>query len=221
MGWYKLREWVGTVTGKGDRWGRDSVGRSAPAFMAASTTALPPLTCTARREASRHRLRLLLFAARPAICWLFILRPVPGGESAGCVCLQCLVQQAVCLFTLCLPCPLPSSFAPFKFALPRSFSLLCALPSVHVHVRQDHQQSKQHVCKLRDCPIGSCNTGLQWRPVHRVHLLTLFTLFLQSPLILGHGSSVRFIRISCLCKYECAPPACPCHRPAILVKSSE
>ena len=47
MGFVKLREWVGTVTGKGDRWGRDSVGRSAPAFMAASTTALPPLTCTA------------------------------------------------------------------------------------------------------------------------------------------------------------------------------
>ena len=44
LGLYKLREWVGTVTGKGDRWGRDSVGRSAPAFMAASTTALPPLT---------------------------------------------------------------------------------------------------------------------------------------------------------------------------------
>jgi len=32
LGFYKLREWVGTVTGKGDRWGRDSVGRSAPAF---------------------------------------------------------------------------------------------------------------------------------------------------------------------------------------------
>jgi len=44
LGLYKLREWVGTVTGKGDRWGRDSVGRSAPAFLAASTTALPPST---------------------------------------------------------------------------------------------------------------------------------------------------------------------------------
>ena len=42
MGFSKLREWVGTVTGKGIRWGRDSVGRSAPAFLAASTAALPP-----------------------------------------------------------------------------------------------------------------------------------------------------------------------------------
>ena len=24
LGFAKLREWVGTVTGKGDRWGRDS-----------------------------------------------------------------------------------------------------------------------------------------------------------------------------------------------------
>ena len=42
MGFYKLREWVGTVTGKGDRWGRDRLGRSAPAFLSANTTALPP-----------------------------------------------------------------------------------------------------------------------------------------------------------------------------------
>ena len=53
----KLREWVGTVTGKGDRWGRDKLGRSEPAFMAASTTVLPPLTCTA----SRRHLRLFVF----------------------------------------------------------------------------------------------------------------------------------------------------------------
>ena len=31
LGLSKLREWVGTVTGKGDRWGRDKVGRSEPA----------------------------------------------------------------------------------------------------------------------------------------------------------------------------------------------
>ena len=37
----KLREWVGTVTGKGDRWGRDRVGRSEPTFLSASTIALP------------------------------------------------------------------------------------------------------------------------------------------------------------------------------------
>ena len=43
MGFAKLREWVGTVTGKGDRWGRDRLGRSEPAFLSANTTALPHL----------------------------------------------------------------------------------------------------------------------------------------------------------------------------------
>ena len=63
MGLYKLREWVGTVTGKGVRWGRDRLGRSAPAFMAANTFALPPLTCTAR---GRRHLAAVVFAAKPA-----------------------------------------------------------------------------------------------------------------------------------------------------------
>ena len=56
LGCSKLREWVGTVTGKGDRWGRDRLGRSAPAFLAASTTALPHLPA--------------LHGDRPANCWL-------------------------------------------------------------------------------------------------------------------------------------------------------
>ena len=90
------------MTGKGDRWGRDSVGRSAPAFLAASTTALPPPTCTARREAGRHHLwPLFLLRGRPtAGCWF--LRPVPGGESAGCVCLQrpCSAGLFVCLLPI-------------------------------------------------------------------------------------------------------------------------
>ena len=71
LGFYKLREWVGTVTGKGDRWGRDRIGRSAPAFLAASTTALPHLPA--------------LHGERQAdIIWqlLFLLR---GRPTAGCV----------------------------------------------------------------------------------------------------------------------------------------
>ena len=40
---YKLREWVGTVTGKGDRWGRDRLGRSAPAFLSANNCTPPHL----------------------------------------------------------------------------------------------------------------------------------------------------------------------------------
>ena len=105
------------MTGKGDRWGRDRIGRSAPAFL--STTALPPLTCTARGQLRR---RQLLFAAKPANCGPFVLRPVPDGESAGCVCLQCC--SAGFLFAclpFCLTCPLPLS----SLLAPSLFSLLC------------------------------------------------------------------------------------------------
>ena len=72
MGFDKLRKWVGTLTGKGDRWGRDRIGRSAPAFLAASTTALPPiyLHCTARGWPISSA--AVVFAARPANCWLFV-----------------------------------------------------------------------------------------------------------------------------------------------------
>ena len=64
MGLYKLREWVGTMTGKGDRWGRDSVGRSAPAFMAVplhSPTYLHGGKPTSSAAA-------VVLAARPVIC---------------------------------------------------------------------------------------------------------------------------------------------------------
>ena len=143
------------MTGKGDRWGRDSVGRSAPAFLAASTTALPHLPAL-HGERQRHRLRLLLFAARPANCWLFVLRPVPGGESAGCVCLQCLFCRLCACYSPC------HAHCPHQRSCPRS--VLCCFALVHVHVRQDQLPT---VCKLQDCPVGSCNTGLQWRPVRR------------------------------------------------------
>ena len=56
-----------------------------------------------------------------------------------------------------------------------------ALPHLFIHVHQDRRlgpavcrassllhHHKQHVCKLRDCPVGSNNAGLQWRPAHRV-----------------------------------------------------
>ena len=125
---FKLREWVGTVTGKGVSWGRDSVGRSAPAFMAASTPALPPPTCTARGRL--HLQAAVVFAARPANCGPFVAsRPEPGGESAGCVRLQWLVQQAFC----CLP-PFAchahwphQHLAPVHFALPRPLCFACHL----------------------------------------------------------------------------------------------
>ena len=122
----KLREWVGTVTGKGVRWGRDRVGRSAPTFMAASTTALPPLTCMARGRTSSAA---VVLAARPAVGWLFF-EACAGRSVCRLCCLQCLVQRAfVCL--LCLPCPLPSSSScPRQHLCPRPFHF-CLLAPVH------------------------------------------------------------------------------------------
>ena len=129
----KLREWVGTVTGKGVSWGRDSVGRSAPALMAASTTVLPPLTCTAR---GRRHLRQLLFLlrSRPSVGRSLVVRPEPGGESAGCVCLQCCSAGCVlpaCHFACHAHCP-SQHLAPVQFACPRPvpFCFVCPVHSM-------------------------------------------------------------------------------------------
>ena len=180
MGFYKLRKWVGTVTGKGDRWGRDREGRSAPAFLAASTTALPPSTCTARREAGQVVCGCCC-AARPANCWLCFLRPVPDGESAGCVRLQWLVLRAVCLLAFAMPCPLPSTFLPPS-------SLFCFAP-VHSMCARIVTSCCIMFASCENCPVGSCNTGLQRRPVRR--FLTFPASFPAESMILGHGCSVK------------------------------
>ena len=139
------------MTGKGDRWGRDSVGRFAPAFLSANTFALPPPTCTARREAGQLCGSCCGFAAKPANCWLLVLRPVPGGESAGCVCLQCLFSGL--LFALpslpAMPTALIKFLPPFSLLCPHSFALFafhlflpCAPGSFEV--------LGPAVCKLRE-----------------------------------------------------------------------
>ena len=161
------------MSGKGDRWGRDSVGRSAPAFMVASTTASrPPPTCKARQ----HHLQLLfLLQGRPTVGRSFVLRPEPDEESAGCVRLQwfCSAGCVPAVPTLpAMPTALISS-CPRSVCLPQ-FRSLCFAP-VHCHVRQDRCLQ---VCKLQNCPVGSCNMGLQWRPMRRVHF---DFFFLQSP----------------------------------------
>ena len=176
---YKLREWVETVTGKGDRWEADrQVGRSEPAFLAASTTALPPPTCTAWREAGQHY-RQLLFRCEAgqllAVCF-----EACAGRRVRRLCLPAVPCSAGCVpARLChaMPTALLNSLPPFIF--------LC-LPPVHsMCARIEPTSLLHHVCKLQDCPVGSCNTGLQWRPVRR--FLCDFSFFLQCPLILGHG----------------------------------
>ena len=142
--------------------------------MRPSTTALPPpLTCTARREVQDVISSCCLLQGRPSVA--VCLRPVPGGESAGCVCLQCLFRRlcACCHSLPAMPTALINVLAPVQFALPHSVSFHFACPR-SFHVRQDRCQGQQFA-SCENCPVGSCNTGLQWRPVRRVHL-TAFSL---------------------------------------------
>ena len=79
----------------------------------------------------------------------FTTRPVPVSCTTGLFCYNGLVLPCHALSAwLCLG-PMP---ARPSLHLPHF---------VHYHVRQDHRAS------CRDCPVGSRNTGLHWRPVHR------------------------------------------------------
>ena len=139
--------------------------------MAASITVLPPLTCTA----SRRHLRQLLFRCEAGhLVAAVSLRPVPGGESAGCVRLQWLCSAGCVPARLC-HAHCPHHFSPFI----SSFALFALVQSMCARI-------KQHVCKLRDCPVGSCNTGLQRRPVRRSIFDSCY-LFPAESMILGHG----------------------------------
>jgi len=109
--------------------GGRQLGRSEPAFRVASTTALPPPTCTARQDAGQlHRLAVLL----QGLC-----RPdrLPAVYSKACagriVCRLCL--PATALFAM--PCLLPKfiHFASFCSAFPRPlFINMCARIVVQV-----------------------------------------------------------------------------------------
>ena len=181
MGLYKLREWVGTVTGKGDRWGRDRLGRSAPAFL--STTALSHLP--ARRKASQvigSCCCLLQGRSSVAVCfeacagrrirWL-CLPAVPCSE--GCVPVHPLPAMPTALIS---SCPVQVCFAPFSHFC---FVCPCSFPCAPGSVRASSLLLGPAVCQLQDCPVGSCNTGLQWRPVRRVHLTVSFSCRVHDP----------------------------------------
>ena len=127
MGFYKLREWVGTETGKGDRLGGRQLGRSEPAFQVASTTALPPPTSMSRQMLANF------------ICWLlFAARPVPATSSAGCFyCKACagrIVCQLLLLQGLCRSDRLPAVFACNGLICHALPAHLChAMPTAHIH----------------------------------------------------------------------------------------
>jgi len=145
--------------------GVGTVGRSEPAFHGCQHLCTPP-HLPARREADVIW-QLFLLRSRPTEGHSFVLRPEPDGESAGCV-LPAVPCSAGCVLPalpLCLPCPLPSSSS-CPHSTVCSVHLLYLLAPVHDHV-QFVFNTNQHVCKLRDCPVGSNNAGLQWRPAHR------------------------------------------------------
>ena len=133
----------------------------------------------ARREQADFIFRQLLFSLRGrssvAVCF-----EACAGRRIRWLCLPAVPCSAgFCLpATLCLPCPLPSSVCP------RSFASVCFALFISMCARiislSTHHCTNHHVCKLLDCPVGSCNTGLQWRPVHR-SICDSFTFFLQSP----------------------------------------
>ena len=88
------------------------------------------------------------------------------------------VLRAVCLPCHSLPAmPTALIICPRSVALPRSIQVLLRLP-LFISMCARIVVLGPAVCKLRDCPVGSCNTGLQWRPVRRVHF---DFFFLQSP----------------------------------------
>ena len=194
------------MTGKGDRWGRDRIGRSAPAFLAAGATALPPSACTARREAGRHRLRLLfLLRGRPTAGCCF---EACAGRRVRRLCLPAVPCSAGCVPVHPLPCHAhcPSQrLPPFILLCPCSF-----------HVRQDRQVVQQFAsCKTvllaaatRACSGGPCAGSL------------LTYLFPAESMILGHGCSVNLYVKMCVVNM-CTPPACLCHSAGNVVKLSE
>ena len=150
--------------------------------MAASTTALPPLTCTARGKPS-HRQLLFLLRGRPSVA----------------VCFEACAERSVC--RLCLPAvPCSAGFLCACHSLPamptaliicpRSVALppfICFVCHVHVHVRQDRCQGQQFAsCKTvplaaatRACSGGPCAGSI------------LTFLFPAESMILGHGFSVN------------------------------
>ena len=182
--------------------------------MAASITALPPLTCVAKGQPSSSAAVFLLRSrSTVAVCFeacagrrVRRLCPPAVACSAGfvvaCRCLFCGLC-ACCQF--CLPSPLPfSSFAPVQVCF-APLHLLCLL--VHCHVRQDRSgpavcQGQQFVrasslsgpavC-LQTNKFASCWTVLLAAATRACSggpctgsILTCF-LFPAESMILGHG----------------------------------
>jgi len=153
------------VTGKGDRWGRDIVGRSEPAFLSASTTALPPPTCTARGRL--HHLRQLLFSLRGrsfvAVCF-----EACAGRRVRWLCPPAVpvLRAFVCLPSLpAMPTALHMILPPFIcFTLLAPIQFIVLRCPVHVHVRQDHRLSPNMFASCKTVPLAAATRACSGGP---------------------------------------------------------
>ena len=147
MGFSKLREWVGTVTGKGDRWeGDDRVGLSPPPEWPEPPHSLHLPALHGERPA--NFIGGCCFAARPAICWLLCLEAC----ARQIICRLC--PPAAALFSrLCACSPLPCHAHCPSHRLP-PFNFACFAPC-SFHVRQDRRSCKS-VLLAAACSGGPC-----------------------------------------------------------------
>ena len=148
-------------------WEGDSrVGPSPPSEWPAPLHSLhqPPLNKTRGRSVHLPAVYCKACAGR-IICRMFYCKACAGHFICRLCLLQGLCRSAspagpFCYNGLVLPCHALSACLCLD-PMPASSCVAFAPVFVHYHVRQDHR-----AC-CRDCPVGSRNTGLHWRPVHR------------------------------------------------------
>ena len=170
--------------------GVGTVGRSEPAFHGCQHLCTPP-HLPARREADV--ICSCCFCCKAGQLWAVRLRPEPGGESAGCVCLQCLFCG---LCACCSPfachahCPhhLPPSslFAPVQFILLLLLALFMSM-CARIDVVQPSHNIMFASCET--VPLAAATRACSGGPCTGPFLTYL--LFPAESMILGHGSSVN------------------------------
>ena len=106
----------------------------------------------------------LLFRCEAGHLWPFVLRPVPGGESAGCVRLQWLVLRAFCLpaanFACHAHCP-HQHLAPVRFASRLNCTVKCTPEGVYLDILHE-----SHITMLNLLQENTENLVYQWTVIN-------------------------------------------------------
>ena len=131
------------------------------------------LHCTARGRPTSSAAVVLLRGRPTAGCCFF-------KACAGRIVRRLCSPAAAWFCGLCVPARLCHAMptALLNVLAPVLFVLLCPL---FIPCAPGSPQAS--VCKLQDCPVGSCNTGLQWQPVCRLifDFLLLFSCRVHDP----------------------------------------